>query len=83
MIDLQEIGFTFAVEQIGPEVGTIKASQIDWSGIDGQRVETDVELEACDILGPQELSLNNEFTRARIREDTEYLCPTKESQMQI
>ena len=26
MIDLQEIGFTFAVEQIGPEVGTIKAS---------------------------------------------------------
>ena len=47
MIDLKEIGFTFAVEPIGEEFGKIEAHQIHWSGIDGIKKSTDIKMEPC------------------------------------
>ena len=39
-IDLNSIGFTFAVEQLEANIGHIEASQVHWSGHSGVKQET-------------------------------------------
>ena len=65
-LDLKELGFTFAVENIQPEIGRIELVQIDWDGKDGMKHETQIELIPCDELSPYGLHVTNEFTRRRV-----------------
>ena len=85
VIQLDEIGFTFAIEYLPPEVGSIKTFQVDWDGYNGQKTDTEIEMEPCDSLGVTNLSLANEFSMARDgdRTSTKYLCPSPESKMQV
>ena len=79
MIKLDEIGFTFAVEDLPPEVGSIRTFQIDWDGYSGLKIENEIEMEPCDTLGLiTRLSITNEFSRARDgdRSGRQFLCPS-------
>ena len=83
VIQLDEIGFTFAIEDLPPEVGSIKTFQVDWDGYSGLKTETEIEMEPCDSLGVTNLTLANDFSRARDgeRPSMQYLCPSPESNM--
>ena len=61
-IDLREIGFEFAVEQISPEYGYIQASQVNWSGSDGKQRLQEIKLEPCETLGPERQVLSNAYS---------------------
>ena len=85
MIKLDELGFTFAVEDISPQIGTVRTFQVDWDGYSGQKTETEIQMEPCESLGETGLQLVNEFSKARDGELTspKYLCPSPESSMQV
>ena len=49
-IDLQSIGFSFAVDNLDPRIGKIEAFQVTWSGVDGAKKATPINLISCDSL---------------------------------
>ena len=85
VIKLDEIGFTFAVQELPPEIGRIRAFQVDWDGVSGDRVETEIPMEPCTRLGVTNLPLANDFSKARdgSRPGERYLCPNADSKMQV
>ena len=79
-INLREIGFSFAIEQIEEEFGSIEVHRIDWSGIDGSKKKTKIIMEECEILRGSELSIANEFSMMRSGNtaNNTFLCPSDE-----
>ena len=71
-IDLHEPGFSFALDSIEEQYGSLKATQVNWSGQNGVKYETEIDLVKCDSIG--HLKLANSFTEAR-RGKNEFLCP--------
>ena len=55
-INMSELGFIFAIDSIDERLGTIKVTHVDWSGTDGVKNETEIELVKCDTIGQMELS---------------------------
>ena len=51
VIKLDELGFTFAVEDISPQIGTVRTFQVDWNGYSGEKTETEIKMEPCESLG--------------------------------
>ena len=45
-IDLAKLQFTFALEQIEPEIGRMEVKQVSW--ILGEKKKTDIELAPCE-----------------------------------
>ena len=83
MIDLQELSFSFAVDNVDSRIGTIEALKIEWSGIDGIKQKTPIKLVQCDALQPLNIPLSNEFHRARsgfLTTSPGYLCPDLSSE---
>ena len=66
-INLNELGFTFAVESIEARIGRIEAVQVRWDGLDGIKHNNQIKLVSCDELAPWGLPLTNEYTSARAR----------------
>ena len=42
VIDLQEIGFSFAIETVQEERLNFEVTKVDWNGTDGQKVNTKI-----------------------------------------
>ena len=36
-IDLNELGFTFAIEAVADDIGYIELTQVHWNGISGEK----------------------------------------------
>ena len=49
-IELSELGFTFAVQDLQPNLGRIQAYQVKWSGTDGLKTKSPIDLVECDSL---------------------------------
>ena len=84
-INLTELGFQFAIENIDPKIGQFKAYQVSWDGKTGSQDQTPIKLEPCNTL-MSSLKLSNEYFKARISSEKEYapyLCPAKETEMKI
>ena len=58
-ISLTEIGFTFAVDNIKASYGHYEVVQVHWSGKNGKKTQTPIELVLCDSLVTQGLALSN------------------------
>ena len=77
------MGFTFAIENIDPSIGTVYAYHADWLpyGGDTNKVITPIELVDCkelEIGGAYEDQRNENLNYGDImmgRYDTNYLCP--------
>ena len=82
-IDLRELGFNFAVEDLDPKYGTIEAYQVKWNGQSGVKNEELITLEPCDSFDGQGLSLSNSYKSQRdlLKEGrvTSYQCPSSDS----
>ena len=77
-IDLQSLGFTFAVDNLDARIGTVEATKISWRGTDGAKTKTQIKLVPCDALEPLRIPLSNEFHQARsgnLQNSPGYLCP--------
>ena len=42
VIDLQEIGFSFAIETVQEERLNFEVTKVDWNGTDGKKVKTKI-----------------------------------------
>ena len=86
-IDLNKLDFTFAVESIDKRIGRIEVVQIDWSGVDGIKRETPIDLVSCEELLPYGLDLTNEWTKARVASknwtEPSFLCPDQTQEMGV
>ena len=85
-INLTEIGFSFAVENLEANIGLIEASQVHWSGISGVKQQTKIELVPCDTLEPWGLQLASSYSQARDNSKAgkaSFLCPATGSELQI
>ena len=86
-IDLNKLGFTFAVENIEARIGRIEVSQVDWDGTDGIKRSTPIELVNCEELSPWGLPLTNSYTQARIAskgwDAPSFLCPDQSEEMAV
>ena len=84
-INLTELGFQFAVENIDPKFGRFVAYQVSWDGKTGNQDQKPIELVPCNTL-MSSLKLSNEYFKARIsseKEYSQYLCPAKDTAMKI
>ena len=85
MIGLGEINFSFAVEAIDKEFGNLEVHQIHWSGIDGLKTFTEIEMEPCTTIFGMDLPSNNVYSQVRRREQDSnkdqnatnaFICPS-------
>ena len=65
-IELTELGFTFAVENIPKNLGKIELHQVTWNGVNGVKTQTQIPLEPCESLTPYDLPIANKYARARL-----------------
>ena len=65
LIDLNSMGFTFAVENIDAKYGRVEVSHMTWSGLDGVKTTQKIDMIDCDSLQPFNLPLSNEYHKAR------------------
>ena len=52
VVDLWELGLEFAIENVRPDVGIIKAWHVSWD-VDEGKIKTPIELEDCAIVAEQ------------------------------
>ena len=64
-INLTELGFHFAVENVDPEIGRFVAYTVNWDGETGKQIEKPIAMERCDALNSG-LKLLNEFRQTRL-----------------
>ena len=80
VMDLENLGFSFAVEKIDPTLGRIEAKQVRWSGLDGKKRETPIELESCTkMANAKDLQFESSFSAMRDSmrgTKKDYLCPS-------
>ena len=88
VVDLWELGLEFAIENVRPDVGIIKAWHVSWD-VDEAKIKTPIELEDCAIVAEQG---NHTHQRKRIfeqaellqgRKKTSFLCPINVESMPI
>ena len=65
LMDLQELNFSLAIEELEPRFGTLELSHVDWSGEDGIKSETPISLQPCETLNTADLSFDNSYVQAR------------------
>ena len=91
-IDLVELGFSFAVEDLDPTLGRIEAYQVDWAGSTGIKTKKRIDLVPCQSIPFHDIPINNNFTRARDRsgqperetdEVRRFLCPSPDARLII
>ena len=70
----------FAVDDIEKQYGSLKATQVNWSGENGTKSETDVDLVKCDSIG--QLKLLNSFSEARSGKH-EFLCLDNKANVRV
>lgn len=80
-IDLNELGFSFAIDSLEERFGTIQVTQVNWSVENGVKYENEITLEKCDAISS--VQLTNQFTMARNPERMDYLCPDSQSKMLV
>ena len=52
-IELTELGFSFAIENIPVSLDAIvELHQVEWDGLSGVKIETQISLEACESFSP-------------------------------
>ena len=61
-INLNDLGFTFAVENIEPKIGQIEAYQYHWDSFDGIKRKTPIKLLPCDKLEPWGIDIANSYS---------------------
>ena len=54
------------MEAIDEAYGTLEVKKIDWSGIDGVKISTEIEMEPCDNLKVNELTITTAYSRKRL-----------------
>ena len=59
-IDLWQLGFMFAISDVPPEVGTVKAYKVSWSAQSNEKALDPIRLINCDSMQPEE-SNNSAF----------------------
>ena len=77
-IDLQSLGFSFAIDSLDARIGKVEAKKVSWSGADGAKRDAQINLVPCDAIQPLNIPLANEFNRARSANSQSsqgYLCP--------
>ena len=85
-INLNELDFSFAVENIEPNIGRIEAYQVHWGGQDGIKRKIPIKLVPCNELAPLGIPVTTEYTRARIglkNDQAAYLCPDQSEEMEV
>ena len=70
---------------MAPDIGTIEASKVKWSGLDGIKDSEPIQLTPCDTLVTQTVQpLTNEYSNARNNGlPKSFLCPDPKTQMSI
>ena len=91
-IDLVELGFSFAVEDLDPKYGRIEAYQVNWDGSTGIKENKRIDLIPCQSIPFHEIPLVNDFTRVRDRsgqparetdKPRSFLCPSPDARLLI
>ena len=81
-IRLAELGFDFAVQQISPEIGTIRAFDVLWRSSDGQKDDQEITLSECITMYSQQFT--SSYATERLQgSDTKYVCPDYSSSLVI
>ena len=65
LINLTELGFHFAVENVDPKIGRFLAYEVSWDGETGRQIEKPIAMKPCDAL-KSGLKLQNEFRKTRL-----------------
>ena len=75
------------MQNLRPDLGRIQANQVKWSGINGLKTKSPIDLVECDSLtiGKTEQTFANEYSNVRDSDkpDTTYLCPDQSSNMHV
>ena len=79
VINLEEIGFSFAVETIQEEYASIETYLVNWSGETGEKEKTRIEMVPCTALQSIDLPIVSQYSAIRggvsSLDDTRYICP--------
>ena len=78
-----ELGLLFAIENVDPNVGTVKAEHVSWD-VDAVKTKTPIELEDCDVLVAEHG--NHHHKKAELlngRKESSFLCPKNVESMPI
>ena len=89
-IDLWQLGFMFAIDDIDPRIGHLTATHTRWNNDDEGKIDTPIKMVPCSELlqgGNFEQGSNNEaFILDNIlkgRKDTKFICPVELDSMVI
>lgn len=75
------MGIIFAIEDIKPEIGVVKATQVSWD-LDKGKIQTPIELQDCAQVAEklkdnkQMQKLSKEVELIKGRKELSFLCPT-------
>ena len=75
------------MQDLQPDLGRIQAYQVKWSGIDGTKTKSPIDLIECHSLTIEktEQVFASEYSSVRdsVNDDATYLCPDPSSSMQV
>ena len=87
VIDLQEIGFSFAIETVQEERLNFEVTKVDWNGKDGQKVKTKIEMIPCSAILGLDLPIVTEYSakRSGIRnlDENLFICPEPSQELVV
>ena len=92
LIDIWKMDYMFAIENIDPRVGRIKAQQVEWDFKEGRKTKTEIEMVDCTEyleggrlahfeLGKKKILVDN-ISLGRKRDAT-FLCPYVETDLKV
>ena len=84
-LDLESLGFAFAIENLDAAYGRVVVEQVSWSGTDGEKSETELKMGLCTnlVVLNQQLPVNTEFSTVRNDQNAEYLCPLQGQDLKV